>query len=70
MVLATLAATYGQLGELEKAKGFLERIRGLKPEFVDDPRAAFVARRIPTELIEALMDGLRNAGLEIPPAVR
>ena len=67
MVQAGLAAAYGQLGETEKAKATLDHILTVHPKFADDPRAAFVKRRMPRELVESLMDGLRKAGLDVPP---
>jgi len=62
-----LLAVYGQLGETEKAKDKLEEIRAKHPGVIDDPRAWFVKRRMPAELVESLMDGLRKAGLDVPP---
>jgi adenylate cyclase len=62
-----LAAAYGQLGEREKAKATLDHILAIQPGFADDPRGWFVRRRMPAELVELLMDGLRKAGLEVPP---
>ena len=63
-----LAAVYGQLGEREKATATLDRILAITPGFAEDPRAWFVRRRIPAELVESLMDGLRKAGMNVPPA--
>jgi len=68
MVQAGLAAVYGQLGETEKAKATLDHILAMHPKFADDPRAAFVKRRMPRDLVESIMDGLRKAGLQVPPA--
>jgi adenylate cyclase len=70
MVQATLAAAYGQLGELDKAKSIIDQIREDKPEFDVNPRAEFRARRMPDELVESIMDGLRKAGLDVPPGVQ
>jgi TolB-like protein/Tfp pilus assembly protein PilF len=66
-VQASLAAVYGQLGETEKARVTLDHLRDSQPEFAEDPRRWFVRRRIPEDLIESLMDGLRKAGLAVPP---
>lgn len=63
-----LAAVYGELGDKEKARATLDHILSIEPGFAGDPRAWFVRRRIPAELIEALMDGLRKAGFAVPPA--
>ena len=68
MAHAGLAAVYGQLGETEKARAVLADILARHPKFADDPRAAFVTRRMPRDLVEALMDGLRKAGRQVPPA--
>jgi adenylate cyclase len=68
MVQEVLAATYGQLGELENAKRKIDEILKLHPEVAENPRAPFLARKIPAELIEALMDGLGKAGLQVAPA--
>lgn len=62
-----LLAVYGQLGETEKARAKIDDIRAHHPGVVDDPRAWFVKRRVPEELVESLMDGLRKAGLDVPP---
>jgi len=70
MVQATLAAAYGQLGELDKAKSIIDQIRKNKPEFEAEPRAEFQARRVPDELVESIMDGLRKAGVDVPPGVQ
>ena len=67
MVQAALAAAYGELGELDKARSVIAQIRAIKPAFVDNPRAEFKARKMPDELVESLMDGLRKAGLDVPP---
>ena len=63
-----LAAVYGQLGEIEKAKEVIAHIRELHPMFDSDPRAPFVTRRMPAGFIESIMDGLRKAGYDVPPA--
>jgi tetratricopeptide (TPR) repeat protein len=67
MVQAGLAAAYGQLGELDKARAVIAQVLAVQPAFADNPRAAFVARRMPDKLVESLMDGLRKAGLDVPP---
>jgi TolB-like protein/class 3 adenylate cyclase/Tfp pilus assembly protein PilF len=68
MAQAGLAAVYGQLGETESAKATIEHILAIHPKFAEDPRAAFVTRRMPRDLVEAIMDGLRKGGLQVPPA--
>ncbi len=68
VVQTVLAAAYGQLGELENAKRTIDEILEIYPEVTDNPRAPFLVRKMPTELIEAIMDGLRKAGFEVAPA--
>ncbi len=63
MVQAALASTYAQLGEMERAKAALDHVLEIRPTYAEDPRAPFVVRRMPDDLIESLMDGLRKAGL-------
>jgi hypothetical protein len=38
----------------------------MHPKLADDPRATFVTRCMPRDLVEAIMDGLRKAGLDVP----
>jgi tetratricopeptide (TPR) repeat protein len=66
-IQAGLAAVYAQLGDMEKAKATLAHILQHWPEFAKDPRAWFVRRRFSPAVLESLMDGLRKAGLEVPP---
>ncbi len=66
MVQGALAAVYAQLGELETAKATLNRVLAIHPEFANDPRDSYVKRRMPDDLVDDLMDGLRKAGLEVP----
>jgi TolB-like protein/class 3 adenylate cyclase/Tfp pilus assembly protein PilF len=66
-VQAGLAAVYGQLGETENAHATLAQILATMPGFASDPRRWFTRRRMPDALVESLMDGLRKAGLEVPP---
>jgi TolB-like protein/class 3 adenylate cyclase/Tfp pilus assembly protein PilF len=66
-VQAGLAAVYGQLGETENAHATIAHILATMPGFASDPRRWFTRRRMPDALVESLMDGLRKAGLEVPP---
>jgi class 3 adenylate cyclase/TolB-like protein/Tfp pilus assembly protein PilF len=68
MVQAGLAAAYGQLGELDKARAIIAQVLAIQPSFADNPRSAFVARRMPSELVDSLMDGLRKAGVDVAVA--
>ena len=68
MVQASLAAAYAMNEEQEKAEQTLARVLELRPNYPEDPRLPFRTRGMPVELIEGLMDGLRNAGLDVMPA--
>ncbi len=61
-----LAAVYGQLGELERARTALRELHALLPTFGATAREEF-GKWHDVELTEHLLDGLRKAGLEIPP---
>lgn len=67
MVQASLTAAYAMNGEQEKAEQTLAHVLELRPDFSEDPRAPFRSRGMPVELIEAIMVGLRTAGLEVEP---
>ena len=68
IIQAALTATYGMLGEQQKAQEALAHLLKIRPDFPEDPRAPYRTRAFQPELIEALMDGLRKAGLDVPPA--
>ncbi len=68
MVQASLAAAYAMNGEREKAERTLARLLALRPDYAADPRAPFRTRGMPAGLVEGLMEGLRRAGLDVPPA--
>jgi TolB-like protein len=61
-----LAAVYGQLGEREAAGRALQELLVLKPDFALEARAE-MGKFVNSELVEHLIDGLRKAGLNIPP---
>ncbi len=63
---ALLAAVYGQLGELQRARAALRELHALLPNFGAMAREE-VGKWHDAELTEHLLDGLRKAGLEIPP---
>jgi serine/threonine protein kinase len=58
-----LAVIYGQLGERDAARIALRQLLSLKPEFAAAARQE-LAKTWDSELVEHLMDGLREAGLE------
>ena len=67
VIQAALAATYGMMGERSKAEEELAHLFNIRPDFPSDPRAPYRIRGMEPELIEDLMEGLRRAGLEVPP---
>ena len=68
VIQAALTATYGMMGEKDKAEQALINLIKLRPNYPEDPRAPFLIRGMQPELIESLMEGLRRAGLEVPLA--
>ena len=62
-----LAAGYRQLGRKKDAEAAAARLLELYPGFRGKARAEMRIWNISTELTEHTMDGLRKAGLEIPP---
>jgi adenylate cyclase len=67
MVKTLLAATYSRQGELAKAREIIAQLTDNHPQFVDDPRQPFLARRMEPDLIKSIMEGLRAAGHYVPP---
>jgi adenylate cyclase len=59
-----LAATYGQLGELEMARTAAQELLAARPEFATVAREECRKWWDP-DLVEQIIDGLRKAGLEI-----
>jgi adenylate cyclase len=63
---SALAATYGQLGELEAARKALRELLALVPNFAAIARPALTQKMwFDPEMVERMLDGLRKAGLEI-----
>jgi serine/threonine protein kinase/tetratricopeptide (TPR) repeat protein len=60
----TLAAVYGQLGELDAARNAVQELLKIRPHFATVGRIE-LNKWWDAELIEHLVDGLRKAGLEI-----
>ena len=63
---AALAATYGQLGELDLARSAARELLAIRPDFPVVARAE-LEKWWESELVGQLIDGLRKAGLEIAP---
>ena len=59
-----LAATYGQLGELELARNAARDLLAVRPDFAAVARQECLKWWDP-ELVENLIEGLRKAGLEV-----
>ena len=61
-----LAAAHGQTQNSKEADAALAQLKILRPEFQDNARD-HLKRNFPSEdIVEALLDGLRKAGLDIP----
>jgi adenylate cyclase len=64
---ALIAAAYGQLGRADQAQPIVKQILELDPDFEATARAnRWKFFRYQEDLLDAFMDGLRKAGLEIP----
>jgi tetratricopeptide (TPR) repeat protein len=61
---AALAATYGQMGEVESARGAARELLAIRPDFAGVAREE-LGKWWKPELVEDIIDGLRKAGLEI-----
>jgi hypothetical protein len=62
------ATTLGQLGRTEEAKAALADALALQPDLRAKIRE-YVRPWFPdSELVERILDGLRKAGLEVPPS--
>jgi adenylate cyclase len=64
---AALAATHGQLGDREAGLKDVRELLAAKPDFAAVARQEFGKWHEP-ELVEHIVDGLRKASLELPPA--
>jgi pentatricopeptide repeat protein len=62
---AVLAMCYAQLGRMEEARKALRDMLALKPNYAEVARELH-GRWIEPDLVEQLMDGLRQAGLDVP----
>ena len=63
---ASLAAVYGQLGDVQRAAAALRELHALRPNFGAMAREEY-GKWNDAEFVEHLLDGLRKAGLEIAP---
>ena len=64
---AVLAMCYAQLGQMEPARKALRDLLELKPDYAEVAQELH-GRWILPDLVEHLMQGLRKAGLDVPPA--
>ena len=64
---AVIAAAYGQLGMREEARKSLQELLAMRPDFARTAREEFGRWFDDLAFIEHQLDGLRKAGLEIPP---
>jgi adenylate cyclase len=70
MIKTLLAAAYARQGEISKAQETINQIIENHPQFEDDPRQPFLARRMEPTLIESVMEGLRAADYDVPPIAK
>ena len=64
-----MAAAYGQLGERDAAGKALRDLLKLRPDFAATVRKD-IEKWWEPEYVERLIDGLRKAGLDVPPSVQ
>jgi tetratricopeptide (TPR) repeat protein len=64
---SALAAVYGQLGEVERARAALRELHALVPDFGAIARKEY-GKWFDAEVTEHLMEGLRKAGLRVAGA--
>ncbi|HEX6113820.1 MAG TPA: tetratricopeptide repeat protein, partial [Geminicoccaceae bacterium] len=62
-----LAMIYGQLGRTEQARAAARQLLQMDPDFEANAWYELQLRNFPKEMAEHMADGLRNAGLQIPP---
>ncbi len=61
-----LASTYGQLGKRVEAAESVRHLLDLYPDFAQNAYDEFRKWNPPPEFLEAFIDGLRKAGLDVP----
>ncbi|HEY6931681.1 MAG TPA: protein kinase, partial [Thermoanaerobaculia bacterium] len=64
---AVIAEAYGQLGMREEARKALQELLAIRPDFARTAREEYGRWFDDPAFIEHQLDGLRKAGLEIPP---
>ena len=65
-----LAMIYGQLGQEEQARAAARQLLQLDPDFEANAWYEIQLRNFPQEMAEHIAEGLRKAGLHIPPRPR
>jgi adenylate cyclase len=65
-----LAMIYGQLGQEEQARAAARQLLQLDPDFEENAWYEIQLRNFPAQMAEHMVDGLRKAGLHIPPRPR
>jgi tetratricopeptide (TPR) repeat protein len=66
----TLAMAYARLGKVDEAAAAVDRILAIDPTYGDHVHQDLAKRNLHPELIEAVADGLRLAGLAVAAAPR
>ncbi|WP_050932124.1 adenylate/guanylate cyclase domain-containing protein [Aestuariivita boseongensis] len=61
------AAAYGKVGDTANGRATLDHISKIEPPCPDDPRLPYRTRGLPEDLVASFMDGLRKAGMDVPP---
>jgi adenylate cyclase len=65
-----LAMIYGQLGQEEQARAAARQLLRLDPDFEENAWYEIQLRNFPEQMAEHMAEGLRRAGLNIPPRPR
>jgi TolB-like protein/Tfp pilus assembly protein PilF len=65
-----LAMIYGQLGQEEEARAAVRQLLQLDPDFEANAWYELQLRNFPNDMAEHMAEGLRKAGLHIPPRPR
>ena len=65
-----LAIAHARLGNAADAAAAVDRVLAIDPAYGDLVRADMTRRNLRPELIDAIVDGLRLAGLAVPAAPR